>query len=181
MAKDMKMQVTPEWLSKHTAQDPEGGDVAGGAWEGPLNAEEEALIDRAWETHKAAEPRKRFNYLSVGEAFNLNHACRMLSGGDFSCYQVGSSLARANYRDVDVRAIMQDAEYDAMFKVQDDEFGQASRARLKLFNVAISEWLAARTGLPIDFQFQRMTEANKEFGGQQRNHLGTFIGQWVEP
>jgi hypothetical protein len=39
---------------------------------------------------------------------------------------------------------------------------------------SISEWLAKRSGLPIDFQIQRRTDANKEYGGQLRNAIGLF-------
>jgi len=40
-----------------------------------------------------------------------------------------------------------------------------------LLNVAMSEWLEARTGLPIDFQFQQQTAANRDHTGR-RNFLG---------
>jgi hypothetical protein len=38
-------------------------------------------------------------------------------------------------------------------------------------NTAISEWIAERTGLPIDFQFQKASEANEKFKGR-RNGVG---------
>jgi hypothetical protein len=38
------------------------------------------------------------------------------------------------------------------------------------YDERVSEWAAARTGLPIDFQFQRASEAN-EFDGR-RNGVG---------
>jgi len=108
--------------------------------------------------------KKRASYLAVNEQFNLQHQCRMLSAAfGFCTYQVGSSLERANYRDVDLRCILDDAEFDAMFCVNEN--------RLKFLNVCISEWLSARTSLPIDFQFQRQTDANKEFDGH-RNFVG---------
>lgn len=122
---------------------------------------------------RTSEAAARFNFLSVGEAFNLNHACRMLCAADLDCYQVGSSLTRPNYRDVDIRAILDDGDYEALVG--------ANRARLKLLNTAVSEWLAARTGLPIDFQLQRRTEANIEFKGQPRSAVGSVLGGWVEP
>lgn len=68
-----------------------------------------------------------------------------------------------NYRDVDLRCILDDVDYDAMIT--------SNQARLGLLNTAMSEWLEARTGLPIDFQFQRQTEANAEFDGP-RNFVG---------
>lgn len=37
---------------------------------------------------------------------------------------------------------------------------------------SMTAWLRAETGLPIDFQIQRQTEANKKYGNQFRNPLG---------
>ena len=109
--------------------------------------------------------RRRCNYLTVSQAYNLNVACRPLASLGYGLYQVGSSLERADYRDVDLRCILADDEYDRMFA--DDKSGKIVR----FFSVAISEWIAARTGLPIDFQFQRETEANANFSGI-RNAVG---------
>lgn len=110
--------------------------------------------------------RRRANYLSVTEAYNLNVVCRLIAClYGYGVYQVGSSLERQDYRDVDLRCILGDSEYDRMF------CGESADKRLRFLNVAISEWIAARTGLPIDFQFQRQTQANAQFSGQ-RNAVG---------
>jgi hypothetical protein len=109
-------------------------------------------------------PKRRGSYLSVGQQFNLEHQCRLLTAAFGACsYQVGSSLRHGEFRDVDIRCILNDADYDVMIG--------ANEPRLKLLNTSISEWLAARTGLPIDFQFQRMTQANVEFN-EQRSFVG---------
>lgn len=108
--------------------------------------------------------KPRANYLSVPEAFRLEHAMRMFTASfGFCTYQVGSSLERPDYRDVDLRCILDDAEYDVMIG--------ANLTKLRFLNAALSEWVAARTGLNIDFQFQRQTEANAEFKGPR-----SFIG-----
>jgi hypothetical protein len=60
--------------------------------------------------------------------------------------------------------MLDDKEFDAILG--------KNKTRLRLLNASISEWLAARTGLNIDFQFQRTTEANAEFGGRRRNAMG---------
>jgi hypothetical protein len=55
---------------------------------------------------------------------------------------------------------------------------------LSLLTIAISAWLKARTGLPVDFQFQRQTEANKEYvraEGHDRQALGIFLGSPLYP
>ena len=111
--------------------------------------------------------KHRASYLTVCQQFNLNVACRALSDFGFGTYQVGSSLSRPDFRDVDLRCILSDDEYDQMVF----ETGAPGQRRLKFLNVAVSEWIAARTGLPIDFQFQRQTEANAEFTGS-RNSVG---------
>jgi len=43
-----------------------------------------------------------------------------------------------------------------------------------LLNAAISEWLAKRTNLPIDFQMQRKSQVEAYEPGQ-RYALGTFF------
>lgn len=109
---------------------------------------------------------RRSSYLTVSQNYDLNVVCRPLAVlFGYGVYQVGSSLERPNYRDVDLRCILANDEYDRMFA--DDEHGK----RVKFLNVVISEWIASRTGLPIDFQFQRETEANAEFQGR-RNAVG---------
>lgn len=108
--------------------------------------------------------KDRVSFLTVNEAFNLNIACAPLRMWGLGTYHVGSSLERDDYHDVDLRCILENKEFDAMFADDNDE-------KLKFLNVAISEWIASRTGLPIDFQFQRMTDANEKFQGR-RNGVG---------
>lgn len=111
--------------------------------------------------------KHRVNFLTVSQNYDLNVACRGLDDlfESYGIFHVGSSLTRPDYRDVDLRCIMPNKEFDQMFH------GEQRDAKLKFLNVAISEWIQARTGLPIDFQFQRMTDANDEFKGV-RNSVG---------
>ena len=83
-------------------------------------------------------------------------------------YLVGSALNKNAYRDVDLRLIVPDAEFDAQYK---------SIVKVRLMNRAISIWGQQETGLLIDFQIQRMTEANSKFGEQERNPMG--IRDWA--
>jgi hypothetical protein len=108
----------------------------------------------------------RVNYLTVAQNFALEAACAVLNDAGFDAYLVGSCMERATYRDVDIRCILSDDEFDQRFKGQ--------RVRLRLLNAALSEWISARTGLPIDFQFQPMTEAQK-YKGRPRNPMGILI------
>lgn len=67
------------------------------------------------------------------------------------------------YRDVDVRLILHDDEFDALFD-----------GRPKMWEamcLGFTAWLIAQTDLPIDFQIQRMTEANEKHS-KPRNPLG---------
>ena len=111
--------------------------------------------------------KHRASFLTVLEQYNLNIACRPLHNFGYGTFHVGSSLRTRNFRDVDLRCILPNKEFDAMFGTPDDP-------RLKFLNVAISEWVQARTQLPIDFQFQRMTDANDEFPSPEhpRNCVG---------
>lgn len=112
------------------------------------------------------KPVRRTGHLSVAEQFNLRNACQILNAAfGFNTYQVGSSLTRADYRDVDLRCILDDTEFDTFI-------GKRFTPKHHLLNVAISEWLAERSGLPIDFQFQRQTEANAENPDGIRNFVG---------
>lgn len=74
-------------------------------------------------------------------------------------YQVGSSLARADFRDVDVRIILPDDDVTALGRILD----------VKRLNVLLSGWGGEVTGLPIDCQIQGLTEANAIEG--RRNAL----------
>lgn len=85
-----------------------------------------------------------------------------------TAYQVGSSLKSKDWRDVDVRLILPDDEYDAMFGKQRLNYVDPKLAGLTL---AFSALAKEMTGLPVDFQFQRQTHANKVYGGEWRSPL----------
>lgn len=109
--------------------------------------------------------KHRASYLTVAQAYNLNVVCRPIALIGYGTFHVGSSLTRPDYHDVDLRCILPDEDYDRMFESDRGE------PFLLFLNTAISEWIASRTGLPIDFQFQRATQANETFKGR-RNGVG---------
>lgn len=79
-------------------------------------------------------------------------------------YLVGSANDRKSYRDVDVRTILADEEFDALF---------GTRPKLWAFVcLLISHYLTVETSMPIDYQVQRRSEANEKFSGGMRNPLG---------
>lgn len=88
-------------------------------------------------------------------------------------YLVGTAARFKQWRDVDVRLILPDAQFDAMFPAY------ATCNQLdplwSLLCAAVSELGKLRTGLPIDFQFQRMTDANARYDGP-RHPLGMRYG-----
>ena len=101
---------------------------------------------------------------SPRQMFLLDEACKPIHAAFGYVYLVGTAASRGTYRDVDVRCILTDDSYDA--------FTQAVGAEaVALLGIALGSHLAAATGLPIDFQFQRMTEANLKHDGK-RNPLG---------
>jgi hypothetical protein len=85
-------------------------------------------------------------------------------------YHVGSSLQGKQWRDVDVRLILPDEQYVAMFGEPDD-LSQLRCGKWVAMCMAFSALGKQMTGLPIDFQIQQQTRANKTFDGP-RSALG---------
>ena len=77
-------------------------------------------------------------------------------------YHVGSSLTRADWRDVDVRVMVPDDAYAQITTLFD----------VRRLNLALSLWGQKVTGLPIDCQVQCISEGNGEHGGLRRSALG---------
>lgn len=110
--------------------------------------------------------------LTTLELHLLEQACRPVweafgTGRAGSTYLVGTAETGGKYRDVDVRTILPDHEFDALFRVVE----RNGQALWSLMCAAIGQMLAAQTGLPIDYQIQRMSEANEKYQGE-RNPIG---------
>jgi hypothetical protein len=108
--------------------------------------------------------------LSPRQMFLLDNACWPLRHDfpGFGPYLVGSAMTgerSAGTRDVDVRHIMADDEYAAMVEALGIE-------SVRFLGIAIGQYLASLTGLPIDFQFQQQTAASEKHPGTGRNPLG---------
>lgn len=117
------------------------------------------------------KPRKKYNYIGAPAVFALELALRHVNEafGCVACYIVGSTLERPDWRDVDVRMIMDDEDFAKNFP--DAEQHPEHDAKWLLLTVAISEWLSKQSGLPVDFQFQSQTHANDQHKGT-RNAAG---------
>lgn len=119
----------------------------------------------------------RANYVPAPHFYNLNQAVvlldRAFAGYDhYGTYLVGSSLERRDFRDVDVRMIMSDAGYDRLFGNGTDW----TNPLWSLLCTTLSAWLSQQSGLPIDFQIQRQTQANELHGKpKKRSALGIFL------
>jgi len=88
-------------------------------------------------------------------------------------YHVGSSLMRKSWRDVDIRLMLDDDKYEAMGFGNPEH--QHRNAKWVAMCMAFSELGRKMTGLPIDFQIQQTTLANKQYsrsGGHWRSALG---------
>ncbi len=78
-----------------------------------------------------------------------------------TCYQVGSSLFSKDWRDVDVRLILPDDEFKAMFGKH--ALAAEGDPKLSAITLAFSALGKAMTGLPIDFQIQKASHANIKY------------------
>lgn len=85
-----------------------------------------------------------------------------------TAYHVGSSTRGKSWRDVDVRLMLDDEEFDALFPGY--RCAHQRDAKWALICAGISELGKRITGLPIDFQIQRATAANKLYGQSRQGH-----------
>lgn len=97
------------------------------------------------------------------------HVSAAFEPAGFGVYHVGSSLMGKKWRDVDVRLILSDEEY-AQFGFGDPRQTH-SNAKWTALVLAFSALGRHMTGLPIDFQIQQQTHANKTFPNN-RSALG---------
>ena len=116
----------------------------------------------------------RKSYLNTVQFARLEHACSVVADGLGHCpYLVGSSTERPDFRDVDLRVILPDDEFDHLFTKP--VVGGFPGGLWGLLCLSVGQYLSDMTGLPIDFQIQRMTEANEKFkqaDGHARNPMG---------
>lgn len=117
-----------------------------------------------------AASRKKSVYVGAPACFALDLACADLNRAfDGQCFLVGSALERPNWRDVDVRLMLDDDKFARLFPAAGANWEFDPRWLVMV--VSISAYLAKLTGLPVDFQFQPVSHANKRHSGP-RNPLG---------
>jgi hypothetical protein len=94
----------------------------------------------------------------------------------YGCYLVGSAVHCKQWRDVDVRLILSDEEYERWGFGKPDDSHQ--NAKWVAASLAFSELGRKMTGLPIDFQIQQQSDANTKYPGQ-RNYLGLTPAEYA--
>lgn len=116
---------------------------------------------------------KSNSYIPASAQFALDAASEAIHGAydSYGVFLVGSCLERKDFRDVDVRCILADDEFEALFPKDET---QVLRPRWQVQCLALSAWLRSMTGLPIDFQFQKISVANERFKGARRVSLGRY-------
>jgi hypothetical protein len=85
-------------------------------------------------------------------------------------YRVGSSMRSKSWRDVDVRLILSDEVYENLGFLAPEQWHRDGKWQAMC--LAFSALGRQMTGLPIDFQIQPRSWANKKFGDQARSALG---------
>lgn len=107
----------------------------------------------------------RMSFLTTAQFALLNDACIQITEAfGEPPYLVGSVTEHSQFRDVDLRLILDDADFDRWF---------IGRVMLwSLVCMAIGQHLSSLTGLPVDFQIQRMTEANAKYPDGARSPMG---------
>jgi hypothetical protein len=138
----------------------------------------EGIIEAAYRKFNSptVEPRKKFVHIGAPACFALELAVQPIckAFNSFGVYVVGSALDRADWRDVDLRMIMADDDFDKEFPGTRENGTWEFDPKWLLLTVAISEHLKKLTGLPVDFQFQPQTHANARHNGP-RNAIGLRI------
>lgn len=121
-------------------------------------------------------------YIGAPDIFALDMVARTVAEA-FDCYGVylvGSALDRPDWRDVDVRMIMSNDVFLQTFPGAEIRQGAFSQhPRWVLLTTAISEYMKKVTRLPVDFQFQPQSYANKHHEGR-RHPLGIRIIRSVD-
>lgn len=109
---------------------------------------------------------------SPRQMFKLDEAYKpIVAAFEETPYLVGSSVERTlgrrgethEYRDVDVRLMLDNEKYTALRSVGPHV--------IELLGITIGEYLAQATGMTIDFQIQHADIANEKYRGM-RNPLG---------
>lgn len=99
-------------------------------------------------------------------------------------YQVGSSIYGKQWRDVDVRIILADEKFDALFGAPyngNKHHHGATDPFWSAMMTAFSLWGQKVTGLPIDFQVHRRSDVTAADWNRARVPLGIYPVNMPKP
>lgn len=118
--------------------------------------------------------RQKLCYIGAPDVLKLDQFGRyVIEALDEQPYLVGSALRTEHWRDVDVRVILDDARFDELFVER--TMPLSMNAKWNAWCLAFAALGRDTTGLPIDFQIERMTEANERYDGP-RQPIGLLHG-----
>lgn len=123
------------------------------------------MSDRPLSDPEVSKPgaKAKANYIGAPAGFALTQCCQIVNDafGNYGCYLVGSALERPDWRDVDIRFIMPDEQFNTLFPSAHVKSAMwECDPRWLLLNISISQWMRSVTGLPVDFQIQPQSFAN---------------------
>ena len=127
---------------------------------------------------------RRASYLGALESVRLDAACLLVADAfGETCWLVGSATESRDYRDVDVRIILDDSAYESVFGAC-----PPSLSPLRcLLGASISAYLSQQTDMRIDFQIQKRSDVKESDWNKTRVAMGWRTaqndseGNWIGP
>ena len=115
------------------------------------------------------------NHVGMPAALLLDHWGLMLyeTFGEYA-YLVGSAAEKRGWRDVDVRVILDEADYESWFPGSERSPGCVN-ARWSAITASFSLWGKAMTGLPVDFQVQLRSKVSEADWEKPRIPIGLYV------
>ncbi len=118
-------------------------------------------------------PRPDKIYIGQPAHLHLDAACTLLHHAYGPCYLVGRCLTHRDYRHVDIRIILPDAEFAAEFGAG---YEQARRTpRWICLCAGLGAYVAQATGLLVDLQIQSQAWSDRWFAAERRVPVGALL------
>ena len=112
--------------------------------------------------------------IGMPEYLLLDSSCHIINEAfNDTCYLVGSCLNTKDFRDVDVRMIMDDDKFERFF----GDVHPAVNACWSLICMSISLYLKHNTGLRVDFQIQKRSRVKESDWKKPRYSMGFYVRQ----
>ena len=115
---------------------------------------------------------KGSSFVGMPAHLRLDAACGIVNEalGETS-WLVGSALKHNDWRDVDVRVLMDDDKFDNLF----GDVSRRANPFWSLFCMSVSEYLRAATDLPVDFQVHPRSAVTETDWEKVRYPLGCHV------